>query len=451
MLIKTIYFKEFALYPVALEELKEWCIIQLSQGRGESSVCSSLKPFRKLINLGFLPQEGFLKIDKIRLAEYYSQLNLNQLNNSTGLNEWHTLKRFYQDLGAKEISSYLNRFYLPKRNRKLRHDNKLIPHFVLEQLDRIFYHEDMPVSFKFCYWLLRLIPNRIQDGISVPFDCLKKDNNNTFILKLPTFKQDGAYAKAQWRYIYLKNEGLGAYLIDLILKQQNYLKINDGSTDFLLADKTWDYKNSEFKERKATKIRPFGPRRFNKTLKRIIKIFNVTDENGNSAYVTSHMFRHNAVTERTDSGLFSFHDIALMSGHHTTTMLEIAYNHTDFNKTKETVLSFEEAVPDFKGKVLPDATEQDFKKLASRPYAREIEGLGVCRDVRGCKAQYYKCYECEYFKIENKNPDKLKEERTGWESKKLLAQRAGDKKFEDECDNNINGINILLERIKNER
>ena len=105
-LIKTLYFNEFASYPIALQELKEWSIIQLSQGRGESSICSSLKSFRKLINLGIFPQEGFLKIEKNILAEYYSQLNLNQPNNSTGLEEWYTLKRFYKDMGSKEISRY---------------------------------------------------------------------------------------------------------------------------------------------------------------------------------------------------------------------------------------------------------------------------------------------------------------------------------------------------------
>lgn len=72
----------------------------------------------------------------------------------------------------------------------LRHHYKYIPEAVVHQLDSVFMRQDIDLTVKCIYWILRLIPSRISEVRGMRIDCLKPYAGH-FCLFIPTWKQNG--------------------------------------------------------------------------------------------------------------------------------------------------------------------------------------------------------------------------------------------------------------------
>ena len=140
----------------------------------------------------------------------------------------------------------MNKFILESYPEKTTSD-KYIPDEVVKKLDLRMKQEDIPLAYKTVYWILRLIPNRITEVLSMKVDCLKQIDDNTYILSIPTFKQAGQYHKGSVKLIEIKYESMGKFLIDLIKEQIKYtqenIKINENN--FLFYSKGYGFRRDK--------------------------------------------------------------------------------------------------------------------------------------------------------------------------------------------------------------
>ena len=147
----------------------------------------------------------------------------------TGLSEttlhgkWGSVNKFYEIMNGYENKKYQMCFANNPYNSHKKHDYKYIPDAVAQQLDRVFYYEDVDETIRCVYWVLRLIPSRISEVLNIKIDCLKPFDGH-YCLFIPTWKQNGGRREPIMRCIHIENEGMGGYLISLIHKQQSLSK-----------------------------------------------------------------------------------------------------------------------------------------------------------------------------------------------------------------------------------
>lgn len=109
----------------------------------------------------------------------------------------------------------------PQKRTNKKNPEKLIPDFVVHQIDDIMYGDLLPLERRSAYWTMRLYPNRPGEICSMTIDCLKDSfQADHKKLVIPEFKQSGDYKDGQDRLPTVKKEGMGKFLIDLIEKQQ---------------------------------------------------------------------------------------------------------------------------------------------------------------------------------------------------------------------------------------
>ena len=112
---------------------------------------------------------------------------------------------------------------------------KYIPEEVAKSMDVEFLKEYIPLAFRLIYWLLRLIPNRITEVLSMKMNCVKQLDDDFYMISIPTFKQSGPYSIGSIKLIEVKYSGMGKYLIDLINQfiEERKHKPHSSENDFL--------------------------------------------------------------------------------------------------------------------------------------------------------------------------------------------------------------------------
>lgn len=212
-------------------------------------------------------------------------------------------------------------------------------------------------------------------------DCVKPFGGN-FCVIIPMWRQNGGYQESISRIIHVKDEGMGGYLLALILEQQ---KISLLYQEYLPDDK----KNALFayhdcrKGHAAGVYRVASSRYVSNHLKKICCDYCIHNEKGNPYNVTSHQFRHNGITERLRAG-FTMAQIAELTAHHGMAMIYASYAH--LNLFPETLIepnlyTAEESKGDnpyvlFGGRILNmDAINES--RLLSNLRAHRVPG-GIC-------------------------------------------------------------------------
>lgn len=308
------------------------------------------------------------------------------------------------------------------------HDYKYIPDDIIEQLDNTFKRDDVPETIKTFYWIARCIPSRVSEIAEMDLNCLKPYGDKSYVITIPTRKQGGGYKEYQKRLITLHNVGHGKFIIDLIKNQIEYAKsiqdkLDKNQKGYLFAYQVTGYNKKHFN--KTGKHRFYLTNQYKvlndsivaERLKLCCNIYGIKNKDGSIYTVTSHQFRHNAITERIYAG-FTPLQVMLMTYHQNDEMINQSYTHRQ-NKiliekqrivNNEQTPSYENKPILFKGKIL-NMDEKTEDRLLKNQRSHRLKGLGICSDFTQCKNNILACLDdCDNFIPDADNLEYFKEQ-----------------------------------------
>ncbi len=437
----TIYFTAI---PVSYRKMvKFFAILSLLDGKGISSVNADVGNIAS-----FLKFMGTTSLDKItvttasRFAEYLDEKGYVE---STKSAYWTSVSIFLRKMNGFDSLELRNPFYKNIYDSHKLVDTKYIPEFITKQLDRAFMNEDIPITLRTIYWVLRLIPSRISEVIGMKIDCLKPFDDH-YCLFIPMWKQNGGYNEPIMRTIHLNDEGMGGYLLALIREQE---KMSLAYQDSLPKEKQGMLLS--YRAQIKQKGTYYTQKRYNVAtwvyvsyqFKEICKMYGVKDENGEIYKVTSHQFRHNGVTDRLKAG-FTLPQIAEMTAHHGTAMLYGSYAHLNlFPETLIEPIKYETEAKNpqilFHGRILNmDIIAET--RLLKNLRSHKVLG-GICSDVTHCESGMWNCIDCEHFIPEVEQLPYFKEQVVAWSEKADKFEK--DKQLYD----NFSDISLKFSKI----
>ena len=413
----TIYFSKVR--QEYKEMVKFFAIIRLMNNVSLAVVKNDI--FRISEYLEFV--NGDLDVSYDKAMKYKRYLDMKGLSETTLHGKWGSVNKFYEIMNGYRDKKYQMCFANNPYNSHKKNDYKYIPDVVAQQLDRVFYYEDVDETIRCIYWILRLVPSRISEVLNIKIDCLKPFNGH-YCLFIPTWKQNGGRREPIMRCIHIENEGMGGYLISLIQKQQ---RVSNDLQKFMSESKKGALFTMQSKMYRAdgrvdcrNMYNVISWSNLSERLKTICERYNIVDSDGKIYYVTTHQFRHNGITDRLEKG-FTVEQVADITGHHGSTMLLNAYSH--LNLKPETILKVQNSVISeiekdytaFNGQVI-DCSQDQENIIMKNVRAHKVRG-GICRDITGCKSDMMNCLECQYFKPDPEQIEYYKEQLELWERK----------------------------------
>lgn len=410
---KSIYFTMFD--DEYKDFVKYFALYRIGQDVEASSIGSNLSGisfFLKYLKANYKE----LKLRDVNKKIIYSyrdyMKNYTGISDRTKENYWTSIILIFKcmlnfdEMPNKNCVGYINPFVVPKSERKVK-EEKYIPQDIVVQMDKVLMqNEDIPIYFRLAYWICRLIPSRITEVCSMKIDCIKPYMEYK-VLSIPTFKQEVNYRKPKMRNIGLKEEDMGAFLIDLIKKQIAESKeyrsaIKDEiEKEFLFVYKPYQYtkQSKKWSERKNNSVTAFKEDGFNRTFKKICEIYGIKDSSGKIYNPTSHQLRHVGITDRLYEG-FRLIDIMAITGHKTSAMISNNYSHVkqeELDKISREVIGEENNPIMFNGRIVNFDDDRKIKEILRRPFAHRIGKLGLCSDISNCKSGMFECLKCDKF------------------------------------------------------
>lgn len=139
---------------------------------------------------------------------------------------------------------------------------------------------------------------------------------------------------------------------------------------------------------------------FNKILNTYCKRYDVKDKNGEQVKISSHMFRHNGITDRLYEG-FRLIDIMAMTNHKSSGMIVENYVHVkekELRSISEKIISEGKSEVLFRGKIINTNNPEKMDKILRKSFAHKIGRLGICSDISNCPSQMFECLnDCPHF------------------------------------------------------
>ncbi|MCR6791548.1 Phage integrase family protein [Bacillus paranthracis] len=432
-----------------------------------------------------------------------------------GLIEFFEIMNEFPELPHRIPTKRRNPFH-PKNEKN---PENYIPLSIVRQFDKVMKDENngIPLILRILYWLQRSFPNRIKEVCSIKINPIKS-LYSYYTLTIPTWKQNGGYLIEEIKTIPILNSGHGKYIVDLIKRWEKErgdllqrFPIKKGCEDILLlhppfsiyfedgkvttksiAENYWrtlqihqQYPNKNINEltnilikegfdihpftvkrhlerrlkSKTIDMTPFSSQKFNKYFKSIAEFFNITDSKGNIYNITSHQFRHNAITDRLYIGGYTVDQVKTMTKHKGNKMpLQYAHQQKVFHKEmwlKSTGLkSPSESPVEFKGIIFNLSDKRITDRLSRTPGAyltwetNGKKGVGLCSNINSCNPKgtdiHFECYECDWFIPKAKYYEDYKKELEYW--KNIMESTAGNTKRAAIFENAIRNVNCL-ERI----
>ena len=431
-----------------LTTMKLSALIRLMKRQSTRAVAYSVLVVREFLTTLTVQDKDFVDISSEDILYYYNYLFEGEQSTSIKgrLSKWFIVKDFFKTMNYHSQYRIMDKYITEQFPDKRRINEKLIPDDVAEKLDIEFLKDDVPSAFKVIYWLLRLLPNRITEVLSMKMNCVKRINNDYYIVSIPTFKQTGPYRYGNIKLIEIKYNGIGKYLIDLINNYINERKEHENSKDDDFLFYSYRYalikdNNNSYYYKKWQPYTLLTIDRINYFLKNFCKHKNITMENGEPFSVTSHQFRHNSTSDRINSGIFRSIDIQGLTYHHSTTMIEQTYTH----QNKNSMINDSPVV--FRGRIINTENENKMSKLLNKPYAKSIYKLGICSDIRSCNKDKSKCIRCEFMVPDFDDMDYYEHELNDWIRKKESALQIGNIIFAELCDEWIDAYQIIINKV----
>lgn len=451
----SLYFSGI---PVKFRDIvKEYSLLRLMHLKAAKTVATNITNIRSFLVwlIKRYPDYSLKHVTRKTIDEYQVFLERNDsISKSHKENIWGSIKNFFKMMQNR--SDFPDRILMKKGNpfsrtiEDRKKAEKYIPEDVATQFDAIFKNEQIPLHIKVCYWICRLIPSRIGEIIPLPIDCLREYEED-YILTLYMYKQNGGYYEPEKRMIRIKYSDMGKYLVDLIMQQQKEaLKLQDYCQEekkdrLLISHRIIRYRgeNGNILYKNGKNLFALTEGNFRKWLTKCAEDYSITDENGQPFRLTSHQFRHNAITDRIYEN-FNLLEIKDMTHHKTTAMIEQSYVHAkepELQKMANAISSDEEKA--FPGRIITKAIR--FERILKMPRAQRIGNMGVCSDSSGCSSDMYDCLVCSYFVpcIEDleefvKQKEKLEEQIVLYKEKPFMREKLEVK---------ISSLEIIIKRI----
>lgn len=343
------------------------------------------------------------------LNKFINTIQVQNIGTHTKTSKIVNLKSFFEQMQLMDLFYHFNQFDCVIE-RKYLNSSRLIPTETIAAIDEIYRNDSIvPLVHRVAYWMLRLIPNRVEEVLSTKIDCLNRISDTEYILSIPTFKQSGQYVKPENKNIIIKNEGMGAYLIMLIKEQQAVSeKLQDQI--FQLSNKNYLFTHTKYglvsiyepyevvNGRKAIVMKSPS---INKILAKICDTIDVKDQQGQPYRITSHFLRHNAISDRLNHGVFRPIDIMWLTKHKSTKMITDAYFHPSNEdiaqaENQANTLITKEELKSCKVRIIQKKFEKKYQQILDNPFAYQVPG-GICSDNSNCKSYMWECLQCPSF------------------------------------------------------
>lgn len=273
---------------------------------------------------------------------------------------------------------------------------------VVDALDQAFFnlsYEGIPLVIRLTYFLLRLIPNRISEVLSIDLECISYPDLGIFAVSIPTSKETPLHILQYSQYCFTMDGKTESIFYRLLRQQQDairsYATSDDVDVNYLLFD--------------VTKGRALSANDFNTFLDQFIREHHIFDANGNCPTVTSHDFRHVCIGERLRSGVYS-PEQTMKEANHSNVDVTLSYGYQSEHDEAENLGAISSVVleSDFNVVDQEDAVPHQrvnpakYDRLQNNTaYIRIIPGTGLCSNAK-CTPQYEQCTFCDCF-----TPDRL--------------------------------------------
>ena len=434
---RTFAFSMLNEQPLMQEVLKDWALDQLMVGRKVVGVKGSIHRLLRCLSLVKDPK-AIHKIDRQDILTIHDYLFDGTRSHATACASWSCLRRFFEDLGYRTQSGYMSGYVIPAiRPHKVA--TKYIPDDVVKQLDVLFMKEICPKPYRGIYWVLRAFPNRLEEVVSMSIDCIHQIDDNRYLISIPVNKTSGNNGRAVTKKYEVIYEGMGKFLVDLLLEQQQMTKDIMPEARFLFSGYKYDFNKKSRRYSACEKPMIISESMCQNYFSKVGANHNIRDREGNIYVVSSHQFRHNGVTDRLRSLIFREIDVMYETGHLNTAMIERAYSHSA-EKEREIL---------FRGRVIT-ADNKRMSMILQSPYAQPIYNLGVCADVRGCSSNRSSCLRCDFLEPDPSALPFFEHELEEWTKKKAQADKIGNTIFADLCADWIESYTIAIKSISNQ-
>ena len=243
--------------------------------------------------------------DELAAAKFCEYLERRGLKETIKSGIWRSAGAFFKIMSGWDGVPLKNPFSASPFYRQTKYDYKYIPENVALQLDKIFTGDEIVLHLRCVYWLLRLIPSRINEILGIRIDCLKRYNGH-YVLFIPTWKQNGGRREPIMRCIHLEDTGVAGHLIHLIKMQQEMaLKLQEYMPDaYKGALLTYQQVHTPKGQSPfhVGKYCVFKGHSVGNALKKICERHGVVDGDGRIYELTSHQFRHKGITDSSAAG-----------------------------------------------------------------------------------------------------------------------------------------------------
>ncbi|WKT74960.1 site-specific integrase [Lysinibacillus fusiformis] len=453
--------------------VKYYALLCESSVSGINKKCLSIAKFLNFIHMHY-PGLSIDKINKQHVNAFEYELKLSDRSNNNKQFIYSSIQDFFSKLSNfSEMPNTLpTRNINPFRQESKKLDDKMIPENVVRKWDRAFKDESLniPLEFRTLYWLLRSFPNRITEILSMERNCLRSFYSE-YVIRIPSFKQDGGYDRGEPKLIPVIYNGHGKYVIDLIKRlqlQTEQLAIFPSSSqvnkEYLFIVQFWGFFNNHgdigirFDPRYKGKVANWEGWKINRLLKQLAQILNIRNDNNELIIPTTHQFRHNAVTDRQYVVGYTTEQIRRLTGHKNEAMTKY-YTHQLIKQHKEIHLNIsglrnpKNSPCEYRGKILnlDNRTIQQLSKNPKRYLTWEAngkKGVGICSDISGCNPKgtpvHFECYACDWFVPKLDYYDDYVKEYDYWQE--IIERTSQDPKRVAHFENAVRNLSYL-ERI----
>lgn len=435
------------------ESIKEYLYIKLLNQTSLNALYSMLRILIRFIDCTSLLSTNML--EKHHIESYY-----NNLINSNIRNQWSPWRivKFWIESFNQSLSKQMDIYDIKYPQQRNPNDEKYISDYITNQLDRLMkQHVELPLHYRLIYWILRMYPGRGTEVLSYPINCLKFYNGHIYSLCSIVTKTAGSQNGTPKIILIDIKDPIQENLYLLIREQQEVSNVickeNSEIGDFLF----WVHRSRYLKQidRYMYDKKPSLAKLpdFNIFMKLIIKRFNIKDENGSLAYVSSHMFRHNAETDRVETKIFRPIDLRPMSLHVNESMFNNNYHNLSEDKFVKQMRAVEKAKTGkevlFRGKIVRSNNDAAYDYFLNNPFAYKISDMGICSDMKSCSKDKLQCLNCDYFVPNAEDLQYFIEQLEEWSAKLKIAQKLNNKKLCGNIEYNILLFKNTIIRIKN--
>ena len=447
--LRNINFKPF--WGETAATVKMWVLRSLILDQTIETIQGKLNRITSFRNC-FDEIISFSYIDKQEIMEFYEAVFDDVETDSNlkwAISKWNTVKYFFQEMGYQYQYKIMNKYVIPKTPDITRNEEKYIPEEVIAQIDPFMMNGTIPNMIRCIYWILRLIPSRISEVLSMKRNCLKQLTESSYVLTIPIYKETVPYMSKELKLIEIESKGMGEFLIGLIQEAINETR-DLPADDFLFYSKAYYSKITNPSKELKYYLMPKSHRslitrdRYGSILRRICSVLDVRYD-GKPYLITSHQYRHNGISDRLNSGIFRLIDVQRLTYHHIPETVYDSYCYTSSKDMRKHMKKEQPVI--FRGRVINTDNPLHINRLLSRPYACRIHNLGICSDTRDCDADMAACLRCKYLVPDFENIDYYSEELSNWKKKKQTAEDCNNSDYAALCEDWIKAYSTVIERV----